>query len=99
VKQPSRLRIVARAYPRGTPGDLQELSYDYQTGRLEVSFQGDADGKSLQVEVPSFFKTFHISGSDPAGALSSKLDSKTHVLTVTFHDQQLEHKLVFQFSA
>jgi hypothetical protein len=27
------------------------------------------------------------------------LDSKTHVLTVTFHDQQLEHKLVFQFSA
>jgi endoglycosylceramidase len=99
VKQPSRLRIVARAYPRGTPGDLQELSYDYQTGRLEVSFRGDAAGKSLQVEVPSFFKTFHISGSDPAGALSSKLDAKTHVLTVTFHDQQLDHKLVFQFSA
>jgi len=41
----------------------------------------------------------HVSGSDPASALSSKLDSKNHILTVTFHDQQLQHKLTFQFSA
>jgi endoglycosylceramidase len=99
VKNPSRLRIVARAYPRSTPGTLHKLSYDYQTGKLALSFSGNAEGKSLQVEVPSLYTAFHVSGSDPASALSSKLDSKTHILTVTFHDQQLQHQLTFQFSA
>jgi len=95
----SRLRVVARAYPRATPGTLDTLSYDYQDGRLVVEFTGDASSHQLQVEVPSFFKSFSLTSSDPAQAVSSHLDASDHILTVRIADQDARHRLVIQLSA
>jgi len=95
----SRLRVVARAYPRATPGTLNTLSYDYQDGQLVLEFQGVAESHPLQVEVPSFFHTFSLTSSDPAPDVSAHLDSRDHLLTIRIADQQVNHHLVIHLSA
>ncbi|MGA7362242.1 MAG: cellulase family glycosylhydrolase [Candidatus Dormiibacterota bacterium] len=95
----SRLRIVARAYPRATPGTLDTLSYDYKDGRLVVEFTGDASSHPLQVEVPSFYKGFSLTSSDPAKDVTSHLDASEHILTVRITDQDARHHLVIQLSS
>jgi hypothetical protein len=98
-RNPSRLKIVARAYPRATPGSLDTLSYDYHDGQLVVDFTGDAYTHPLLVEVPSFFRNFTVTSSDPAHDVSSKLDSKTHILSVRIKDSQLHHQLRIHLTA
>ena len=98
-RMPSRLKVVARAYPRATPGTLDTLSYDYHDGRLVVDFTGDASSHPLLVEVPSFYKSFTLTSSDPAKDVSAQLDTKDHILSVKIADQNASHHLVFQLSA
>ncbi len=93
-----RLRVVARAYPRATPGRLDTLSYDYHDGRLVVDFTGDAAQHPLQIEVPSFYTRFTISGSDPASAISAHLDPADHLLTVRVAGGAGYHHLVVQLA-
>ena len=95
----SRLRIVARAYPRATPGTLDTLSYDYQDGRLVLQFSGDASGRPLLIEVPSFYQSFHLKSSDPAQDVSAHLDSGDHLLTIRIADNDLHHRLVIRLTA
>ena len=57
----SRLKIVARAYPRATPGTLDTLSYSYKTGKLVIDFTGNASRTPLLIEVPSFYTNFTMS--------------------------------------
>jgi hypothetical protein len=95
----SRLRIVARAYPRTTPGTLDTLSYDYQDGRLVLQFSGDASGRPLLIEVPSFYQSFHLKSSDPAQDVSAHLDSGDHLLTIRIADNDLHHRLVIRLTA
>ena len=94
----SRLRVVARAYPRATPGTLDTLSYDYRDGRLLLRFSGDASHHALQVEVPSFYRSFTLKSSDPAQAVSAQLDSADHLLTIRIADTDLQHRLVIRLT-
>jgi hypothetical protein len=98
-RNPARLKIVARAYPRATPGSLDTLSYDYHDGQLVVDFTGDASTHPLLVEVPSFFRNFTVTSSDPTHDVSSKLDSKTDILSVRIKDSQLHHQLRIHLTA
>ncbi|MHB1940049.1 MAG: hypothetical protein ACYCS9_04405, partial [Candidatus Dormibacteria bacterium] len=82
VKHPSRLRLVARAYPRATPGRLVSLSYDPSTEVLELGIAGPTRGRQLVVEVPHFLTRFTISISLPGPAPRALLDPATHLLTV-----------------
>jgi hypothetical protein len=95
----SRLRIVARAYPRATPGTLDTLSYDYQDGRLVLQFSGATSSQALLVEVPSFYRGFHLTSSDPARAVSAQLNSGDHLLTIRIAEHQLHHRLVIHLTA
>ena len=95
----SRLRMVARAYPRATPGTLDTLSYDYQDGRLVLQFSGATSSQALLVEVPSFYRGFHLTSSDPARAVSAQLNSGDHLLTIRIADHQLHHRLVIHLTA
>lgn len=95
----SRLRIVARAYPRATPGTLQTLSYDYRTGRLVVDFSGNASEHPLQIEVPSFYKSFTIHSSDPSSDVFAQLSSSDHLLLVRIKDPKADHRLVIQLAS
>ena len=82
VKHPSRLRLVARAYPRATPGRLVSLSYDPSTEVLDLGIAGPTRGRQLVVEVPHFLTRFTISTSLPGPAPRALLDPATHLLTV-----------------
>jgi endoglycosylceramidase len=95
----SRRKIVARAYPRATPGTLDTLSYDYADGQLTVQFTGSAASQPLVVEVPSFYTSFHLQSSDPAQDVSATLDQTVHLLTVRIHDSQTQHRLVIDFDS
>lgn len=98
-RNPSRLRIVARAYPRATPGSLDSLSYNYQDGELVVRFTGNASRHALLIAVPSFFKRFTSTSSDPTKDVSAKLDQKDHILTVRITDSQTHHELRIQLTS
>jgi hypothetical protein len=95
----SRLRIAARAYPRATPGTLDTLSYHYQDGRLVLQFSGDASGRPLLVEVPSFYRSFHLESSDPTQDVSAHLDPGDHLLTIRIADHELQHHLVIRLTS
>jgi hypothetical protein len=95
----SRLKIVARAYPRATPGTLDTLSYNYKDGQLTFQFSGSASRQPVLVEVPSFYKTFQLQSSDPAQDISASLDQSDHLLTIRVHDTQLQHRLVIDFAS
>ncbi len=95
----ARVRVVARAYPRATPGTLDTLSYDSKSGRLIVDFSGDASKTPLLVAVPSFYRSFSLTSSDPAQDISAHLNSSDHILTVKINDHAASHHLVFQLSA
>jgi endoglycosylceramidase len=95
----SRLRIAARAYPRATPGTLDTLSYHYQDGRLVLQFSGDASGRPLLVEVPSFYHSFHLESSDPTQDVSAHLDPGDHLLTIRIADHELQHHLVIRLTS
>ena len=95
----SRLRVVARAYPRATPGTLETLSYDYQDGRLVVQFTGNASTHPLLVEVPSFYQSYSLTSSDPTKDVSTHLDAQDHILTVKIADHNQSHRLVIQLTA
>ena len=95
----SRLKIVARAYPRATPGSLDTLSYNYQDGQLILQFSGSASRQPVLVEVPSFYKTFQLQSSDPAQDISASLDQSDHLLTIRVRDTQLQHRLVIDFAS
>ncbi|MGC1183654.1 MAG: cellulase family glycosylhydrolase [Candidatus Dormiibacterota bacterium] len=98
-RNPSRLRIVARAYPRATPGTLEKLSYDYQDGQLVVDFSGNASAHALLIAVPSFYRSFTWTSSDPTQDISAKLNRKDHVLSVRIADSQTHHELRIQLTA
>lgn len=98
-RNPSRLKIVARAYPRATPGTLDKLSYDYKDGQLVVDFTGDASSHPLLVEVPSFYRSFTETSSDPAKDVSATLDAKDHILSIRIKDGQANHQLTFHLTA
>jgi hypothetical protein len=82
VKHPSRLRLVARAYPRATPGHLTNLSYDPSTGDLAVGITGPTGGRPLVVEVPHFLTHLTISSSLSGPPPPYQLDPSTHLLTI-----------------
>ncbi len=98
LKHPSRLRLVARAFPRATPGTLQLLSYNYRQGRLRLRFRGRVAGRPLEIEVPRFFHSFEIRSSVPAAKISAHLDPHTHLLTVLIRGTAEEHSLQLSFS-
>ncbi|MGH7640927.1 MAG: cellulase family glycosylhydrolase [Candidatus Dormibacteria bacterium] len=93
----SRLRVVARAYPRATPGQLQRLSYDYRSGLLQLSVRGNLAKTPLLIEVPSFFRRFQLRASDPAQDLVAHLDPTNHLLTVRITNGRLSHRLSIRF--
>jgi len=95
----SRLRVVARAYPRATPGTLDSLSYDYQDGRLVLEFTGDAALHPLLLEVPSFYRSFTLTSSDPVQDVSAQLNPGDHLLMVRIKDQAPQHRLVLRLRA
>ena len=94
----SRLKIVARAYPRATPGTLGQLSYDYQDGKLVLQFTGSASRNALLVEVPSFYTSFRLTSSDPLSDVSAQLDAQSHLLTIRIADHARHHRLVIRLS-
>ncbi|HUY96769.1 MAG TPA: cellulase family glycosylhydrolase [Verrucomicrobiae bacterium] len=91
VDQPQRLRLVARGYPRATPGRLTSLRFDVATGQLRVSFTGRTRGRALLVAVPGFDTRYRLRTSDPAGAVVAHLDRATHVLSVVIRDRRTHH--------
>jgi|GEM_PF-3428686 len=100
IRQPSRLRIVARAYPEMTPGTLTSLRYDYRTGELQIAFRGEAAGRTLRIAVPSFFSSYRLlQASDPRADLHFDFNRKEHVLTVAILDQHTSHSLTLDFSS
>ncbi len=82
VKHPSRLRLVARAYPRTTPGRLTSLAYDPSTGQLAVGVAGPTGGRPLVVEVPHFLTHFSVTSSLAGSPPAYHLDLATHLLTI-----------------
>ncbi len=97
IRNPARLRIVARAYPQLTPGVLTELQYNYQTGVLKLAFTGRPAGRSLQIAVPWFFTAYQVlSSSDPRSDLSVRLERTVHVLVVDIRDGPDHHSLAIQ---
>ncbi|MGH7706301.1 MAG: hypothetical protein ACRENY_10605, partial [Candidatus Dormibacteria bacterium] len=95
----SRLRIVARAYPRSTPGRLETLRYDYKDGLLTIDFRGNASRSALLVEVPSFYRAFRIKASDPTRDISAQLNQSTHLLRVRISNGDRQHHLVIRLRA
>ncbi|HUY55999.1 MAG TPA: hypothetical protein VMV23_12695 [Candidatus Nanopelagicaceae bacterium] len=98
IRQPARLKLVARAYPKATPGNLTKLSYDPATGELQVDFQGLTRGRPLLIAVPYFLTGYQVSGSDPAADVSSQLSRSHHTLSITIHDQRTSHRVKVSFS-
>ncbi len=94
----SRLKIVARAYPRATPGTLNTLSYSYKTGKLVIDFTGNASRTPLLIEVPSFYTNFTMSSSDPAKDILTHFDSSDHILSITIKDHEKSHGLMINFA-
>ncbi len=82
VKHPSRLRLVARAYPRTTPGQLTSLSYAPSTGELAVGINGPTEGRPLVIEVPRFLTHLTLSSSIAGPPPAYRLDPSTHLLTI-----------------
>ncbi len=99
VRQPQRLRTVARASPRATPGTLLTLGFDVATGRLTLSFEGVTRGRPLLIAVPAFFTRYRLRTSDPAADVRSRLDARTHLLTVLIRDHERHHVVAVELDA
>jgi len=82
VRQPARLRLVARVYPRLTPGTLTELDYSPATGRISLGFTGPTQGRPLVLEVPHFYSRYRVVSSSPGTDLSAHLDLRSHQLII-----------------
>jgi len=60
---------------------------------------GNASRHALLIAVPSFFKRFTSTSSDPTKDVSAKLDQKDHILTVRITDSQTHHELRIQLTS
>jgi endoglycosylceramidase len=91
--------FVVRAYPRAVPGRLTLLSYDPARGALEVRFMGEACDRSLEVAVPSHWRGWRVTTSDPAASVRTSFDEGARLLRIRIDDADLVHDVRVQLSA
>ncbi len=91
---PARLRALARPYPRAVPGTLTAVRFDPAARRLTVAFTGRSGGRPTLVAVPARFTRYRLTTSDPAGAVTSRLEPRRHLLAIVIQDRDRRHTLV-----
>jgi len=90
---------VARAYPQAMPGVLTGQSYDPAAGTLVVSFDGLTRGRSLDIAVPSRWKSWQVTNAGSPALVSTRFDPARGLLHVYLDDAREHHSVTVQFSS
>lgn len=99
LQEPELWNDVARAYPVATPGVLTALSYDPASGTLQVGFDGLTRGRTLDIAVPSVWKSWQVTSAGSAGSVPSQFNQAAGLLRVFLDDALPRHLVTVRFSS